>query len=141
MKRTWIAAIAVLVTLVAAFALIGCSKKEAAASSDPNYPITLSVFAQWQEQQPPADNKIYKWIKDKYNVEFAWDILVGDLAQKRGIMIASGDYPDLIDMNETAFIDAGALIPLEDLIEQYAPNVKAHYAAVWEKMKSPDGHI
>jgi putative aldouronate transport system substrate-binding protein len=99
------------------------------------------VFAQWQGQQPPADNKIYKWMKDKFNVEIAWDILVGDIAQKRGIMVASGDYPDLIEVSETAFIDAGALIPLEDLIEQYAPNVKKHYAGVWEKMKSPDGHI
>jgi putative aldouronate transport system substrate-binding protein len=136
MKKT---VLVMLVTVLVLFS--GCSKKESAVSSDPNYPITLSVFAQWQGQQPPADNKIYKWMKDKFNVEIAWDILVGDIAQKRGIMVASGDYPDLIEVSETAFIDAGALIPLEDLIEQYAPNVKRHYADVWEKMKSPDGHI
>jgi hypothetical protein len=57
---------------------------------------------------------------------------VGDSAQKEGVMIAGGD---------TTFIDAGALIPLEDLIEQYAPNVKAHFAEWWEDMKSPDGRI
>jgi putative aldouronate transport system substrate-binding protein len=122
-------------------ALFAGGKKDVVNTNDPKYPIKLSVFAQWQEQQPPADNKIYKWIKDNLNVEFAWDILVGDIAQKRGIMIASGDYPDLIDMSETHFIDAGALIPLEDLIEQYAPNIKKHYADVWEKMKWSDGHI
>jgi putative aldouronate transport system substrate-binding protein len=33
------------------------------------------------------------------------------------------------------------LIPLEDLIEQYGPRIKAHYKDVWDKMKSPDGHI
>jgi putative aldouronate transport system substrate-binding protein len=56
-------------------------------------------------------------------------------------MIAGGDYPDMIDIAETQFIDAGALIPLEDLIEQYAPNVKKHFGDTWNKLRSPDGHI
>jgi putative aldouronate transport system substrate-binding protein len=55
-------------------------------------------------------------------------------------MIAGGVYPDLLKLND-AFIEAGALLPLEDLIEQYAPNIKAHYADAWEKMKYTDGHI
>ncbi|MDR2150207.1 MAG: extracellular solute-binding protein [Spirochaetaceae bacterium] len=112
-----------------------------AANRDPLYPITISVYTQQPRQQPPANNKIDALIKERFKVSFSWDILVGDSIQKRGIMIASGDYPDLIEINETAFIDAGACIPLEDLIEQYGPNIKAHYADVWEKMKSPDGHI
>ncbi|MDR2419620.1 MAG: extracellular solute-binding protein [Treponema sp.] len=119
----------------------GGQQNQGAASSDPNYPITISVFTQQPQQQPPADNKIYRWIKEKFNVSFSWDILVGDIAQKRGVMIAGGDYPDLIEVNETQFIDAGALIPLENLIEQYGPNIKRHYASVWEQMKWSDGHI
>ncbi|GHU22965.1 ABC transporter substrate-binding protein [Spirochaetia bacterium] len=110
-------------------------------STDPNSPITISIYTQQPRQQPPADNKIDRWIKEKYNVSFSWDILVGDSIQKRGLMIAGRDYPDMIEINETAFIDAGACIPLEDLIEQYGPNIKRHYASVWEQMKSPDGHI
>jgi len=84
---------------------------------------------------------MYKYLQEKFNVTFKWDILVGDLAQKRWTMIAGGAYPDLIEVNETAFIDAGALIPLEKLIEEHAPRLKEHYADVWNKMKSPDGHI
>ncbi|MDR2535641.1 MAG: extracellular solute-binding protein [Treponema sp.] len=119
-----------------------CSgKQEAPKSDDPRYPITISIFTQEQQQQPPADNKIYKWIKDNLNVTFSWDILVGEIAQKRGVMIAGQDYPDLIEINETQFIEAGALIPLEDLIEQYGPNIKRHYKDVWEQMKWDDGHI
>jgi putative aldouronate transport system substrate-binding protein len=135
-------ALFVLVVLsVLAGGVFANGRQTAAPSTDPKYPITLSIYTQQPRQQPPADNKIDKWIKDKFNVTFSWDILVGDSVQKRGIMIASGDYPDLIEINETAFIDAGACIPLESLIEQYGPNIKAHYADVWEQMKSADGHI
>ncbi|MDR3160331.1 MAG: hypothetical protein LBU28_01800, partial [Spirochaetaceae bacterium] len=113
-----------------AFSFFAGCKKQAAeqeTGSDPNYPIEISVFTQAQRQQPPADNKFYRLLKEKFNVTIKWDILVGDRNQKRGIMIASGDYPDMIEINETAFIDAGALIPLEDLIEKEAPNVARHY--------------
>jgi putative aldouronate transport system substrate-binding protein len=128
-------------------ALVSCSKSgaKAGAGGDKNldYPITISVFTQAQAQQPPADNKFYKLLKDKLGVTFKWDILVGDRDQKRGVMIASGDYPDWLEINETAFIDAGACIPLEGLVDKYAPNVKWHYVdgKAWNKMKSPDGHI
>lgn len=135
--------IAVLCSLAAALHAGGGSQGSSGAKKpeDPNYPITISVFTQESRQQPGANNKVYKYIKDRLGVTFSWDILVGEIAQKRGVMIAGGDYPDLIQVAETQFIDAGALIPLEDLIEQYAPNVKAHYGDTWDKLRSEDGHI
>lgn len=45
------------------------------------------------------------------------EFLVGDLRQKLGVMVAGGDYPDLITA-DTKLVAAGAVIPLEDLIEQ-----------------------
>ena len=104
-------------------------------------PVTLSVFTYSNTTAPPADNKIFQLIKDKLGVSFTWDIAVGQKDQKIGVMIAAGDYPDLVEVDGPKFIEAGALIPLEGLIEKYAPNVKKHYAAVWEKMKEKDGHI
>jgi putative aldouronate transport system substrate-binding protein len=121
--------------------LIGCNKSGGSRSGD-NYPITISVFHETgNHPQPAANNPILKYMKDKLNVTFTWDILVGDIAQKRGTMIAGGDYPDIMELRGNEWIDAGALIPLEDLIEKYGPRIKAHYAEVWEKMKSADGHI
>ena len=38
-------------------------------------------------------------------------------------MIAGGDYPDLISA-DTKLTAAGSVIPLEDLIEEHAPNLK-----------------
>jgi putative aldouronate transport system substrate-binding protein len=118
----------------------GCKNSDAVRNGD-KYPITISIFTQGSRQQPLPNNKIYNYLKEKLNVTFEWDILVGDIAQKRGVMIAGGDYPDMIEVNETAFIEAGALIPLEDLVEKYAPNIKAHFGDTWEKLKWEDGHI
>jgi putative aldouronate transport system substrate-binding protein len=92
-------------------------------------------------RQPPADNKIYKWIEKNLHVTFSWDILVGEKDQKIGVMIAGGDYPDLLHVDSAKFYESGALVPLDDLVEQYAPQIKRHYAEAWEKMKEDDGHV
>lgn len=52
-------------------------------------------------------------------------------AEGFNILIASGDYPDIIEYDWTnypggpqAAIDDGVIIPLNDIIDQYAPNLK-----------------
>jgi len=131
-----LAAIALILTMA-----VSCNKTSG-GSGAPNYPIEISVYNEAPgAPRPTADNTLYKYIQEKLNVTFSWDLLVGDARQRRATMVAGGEYPDILMVNETFFIDEGALIPLEDLIEQYGPNIKAHYADVWEKMKSPDGHI
>jgi putative aldouronate transport system substrate-binding protein len=56
-------------------------------------------------------------------------------------MIAGGVYPDLVTLNETAFIEAGAFIPLDDLMDKYAPRLKEFYTDTdtWNKMRHTDG--
>lgn len=113
----------------------------AAAPAEDNKPVTLSMFIDSPYQQPTNDNKIYKLIKDKTGVSLKMEFLVGDLQQKLGVMIAGNDYPDIMNGNDK-LITAKAFIPLEDLIEQYAPNLKKHYASVWEQIKDPaSGHL
>ena len=100
------------------FSLLVSCNKEKVDTSRPNYPITISVFHETgNHPQPAANNPIYQYIKEKLNVTFKWDILVGDAKQKQGVMIAGGDYPDILESRGNEWIDAGALIPLEDLIE------------------------
>ena len=104
---------------LAAVFLFSCSKKTAggARSDAPDYPVNISVFSMAAMQQPPSDNKIYKWISENLHVTFTWDILVGEKDQKIGVMIAGGDYPDILDVDSSKFYEAGALIPLDDLVE------------------------
>ncbi|WP_018752442.1 sugar ABC transporter substrate-binding protein [Paenibacillus sanguinis] len=118
-------------------------KTNSAGSSEvgPDQPIEISVFLGEAGQQPTADNKIYKRIKDELGVTFKFEFLAGDKNQKLGVMIAGADYPDLITA-DTKLTAAGAVIPLEDIIEQHAPNLKKHYEKYWNQMKDPnDGHI
>lgn len=70
----------------------------------------------------------------------------GDTKEKLNLMLASNSYPDLILIDRSSgmidkFISAKALIPLEDLIEEYAPNIKEQYGEYLDRSKSEDGHI
>ncbi|MFC5470835.1 ABC transporter substrate-binding protein [Cohnella suwonensis] len=119
------------------------SSEPSASASEPAAPepITISMFNGYTGPAPTDDNKIYKKIKDELGVTLKEEILVGDAEQKLGVMIAGGDYPDLIT-SSTKLTAAGAVIPLEELIEKHAPNLKKHYEKVWNMMKDPnDGHI
>jgi putative aldouronate transport system substrate-binding protein len=107
---------------------------------DSTKPVSLTVFISTPSQQPTPDNKIFRLIKEKLGVEFQFDILAGDFDQKAGVMIAGGDYADILSGHKK-FLEAGAYLPLEDLIEKYAPNLKKHYARYWNLIKYNDGHI
>ncbi len=130
-------------TAFLALSLIGCNKGEGGESgSKKGKPMNISIFTIQQRQQPPADNKMYKWIEEKFGVTFSFDILVGDKDQKIGVLIASGDLPDLVEVDSPKFQEAGCLLPLEDLVEKYAPNLRKHYDSAWKQMLDIDGgHI
>ncbi|AZK45723.1 extracellular solute-binding protein [Paenibacillus lentus] len=104
-------------------------------------PFEISIFIGEAGQQPTPDNKVYKKIKDELGATMNFEFLAGDIDQKLGVMIAGSDYPDMMTGN-TKLTAAGAYIPLEDLIEEHAPNLKKHYEEYWNMMKDPnDGHI
>jgi len=107
--------ILVMLCVLIAFSAFATGKKDAAATSSGD--MNISVFTIQQREQPPADNKTYKWIKDKFGVTFSWDILVGDKDQKIGLLIASGDVPDLVEVDSEKFHGAGILRDLKPLLE------------------------
>ena len=130
-----------MVALMCVLSLAAAPKKAKKAKKSKNKDLNISVFTIQQRQQPPADNKMYKWLKDNFGITFSWDILVGDKDQKIGVLIASGDLPDLVEVDSTKFQDAGCLLPIEKYIDKYCPNIKKHYAKDWAKIVEPDGHV
>jgi len=76
---------------------------------------------------------VQEWEK-KTNVKFKFEHPTGtgaDAQQQFGVMVASGDLPDLIVWNMTNFqggpaklYQDGTIIKLNELIDQYAPNLK-----------------
>jgi putative aldouronate transport system substrate-binding protein len=103
-----------------------------------------SIFYGHPGTQPTADNKILKLIKEEFGVTFTQEFTVGEVAQKIGVITASGDYPDIVQCGDyvKGLIEADVLIPLEDLIMEHAPNIYEHYKPFWNQIKDPDdGHI
>lgn len=81
--------------------------------------------------------------EEETSVNFDIEHIVGDVNQKIGTMIASGEYPELLNAEQStdAVIDAGGFVPLNDLIKEHAPNLYEMYKPYWELMKREDGNI
>lgn len=103
-------------------------------------PITFTMFSGDQAQAPNEDNPVAKKVRELTGVTIEFEFLVGDLAQKMGVLIASGDYPDLMNPSQSraTAMEAGVFIPLEDKILDY-PNLKSHYEPFLKKMISASG--
>lgn len=73
--------------------------------------------------------------------------LNSELSEKLGLLFAGGKYPDFLfkcNINATQYgVEEGILIPLEDLIKEYAPNLTAFLDEIdgWQYITSADGHI
>ncbi|HZJ23963.1 MAG TPA: hypothetical protein VFD54_11675, partial [Anaerolineales bacterium] len=113
-------------------------------------PITLQVFVDTEGNDAAIvkDSKLTKYIEEKFNVNF--DVVAGTTGDTLNLMLASGDYPNLIYKSGFSMLDVvkygelGVFVPLEDYIAKYAPNVTKAIeenpglkAAVY----APDGHI
>lgn len=152
--------------LVSSIVMAGCSGKNtesssspqggsASGSSDSSKPVEISVFAVQESGIDIPVNKFTKHIEEQFNINFNWQINPSDGAkEKRQISLASGDYPDAYLL--THYIDEfsqadvlkygqqGVLVPLNDLIEQHGPNIKAAMEATPEMkalVTAPDGNI
>ncbi|MCE3199721.1 extracellular solute-binding protein [Paenibacillus sonchi] len=164
MKKSLLA----LLMLVTVFTLVvsGCSGKNntespsgtAAGSgnaADASKPVEVSVFAVQESGIDIPTNKFTAFVQDKFGIKFNWQINPSDGAkEKRQISLASGDYPDAYLL--TAYIDEfsqgdvlkygqqGVLVPLNDLIDKYAPNIKAameKHPEMKTLNTAPDGNI
>lgn len=152
---------ALMVIMMASLFLAACSKDDttsvspAATGGTASGPVAISMFAQQDTAIDLKTNKFTKFMEEKFNAKFNFEIIPFDGAkEKRQISLASGDYPDSYML--TAWIDQfsqadilkygkqGILIPLNDLIDQYAPNIKAAMAkdaTLKSFSTAPDGKI
>ncbi|MDR6721731.1 putative aldouronate transport system substrate-binding protein [Paenibacillus amylolyticus] len=143
-KKTLITGLAILLAVTIA----GCNKASPEATSpdsNDNSPVTFKyfTFGGGKKDILASDTTIGKKLQEQTGVDWKMEYLVGDSATKAGVMIASGDYPDIIDSSgEMAkLMDAGAFIPLDDLIEKYGPNIKRVYGPDMDKFRQEDGQI
>ncbi|HLV10802.1 MAG TPA: extracellular solute-binding protein [Halanaerobiales bacterium] len=103
----------------------------------------ISLFSSDPLPDYPGSTILGEIIREETGVKLNREFLVGDLETRVGLMVASGDYPDMLYAAHYTqrLVDANALIPLEDLIEEHAPNIKKYYAGHMESITAPDGHV
>ncbi|NMO94962.1 ABC transporter substrate-binding protein [Paenibacillus lemnae] len=117
--------------------------------------VSISVFSHQDSDVDLKTNKFTKLIEEQFNIQFKWTTVPFDgAAEKRQISMASGDYPELFllipwvdrfsQTDLLRFGKQGVILPLNDLIDQHAPNIKAaldgneYYKAM---NTAPDGKI
>jgi putative aldouronate transport system substrate-binding protein len=145
-----------LLTLVLAASVVagvasGCAKKEEVKPDDKapattemdKSPITFTFYNADGNAPDDFTNPVAKAITEKTGVTLKIDYPVGGNTQRIPLMIASGEYPDLIYAkgDSQKIIDAGGLVKMNDLIEKYGPNVKKLYGDYFKRLQSEDGSI
>ena len=132
--------IIVIFSILMLFALAGCKAKETTTTPAPSggqkdgetaapeedlSPVTFTYFnaASPKQDAETKDTKIGKIFEEQTGVNFKMEHIVGDINTKLGVMIASGEYPDVLvpDIAIDKILDAEAFIPLTDLIEEHGP--------------------
>ncbi|MFC5652341.1 ABC transporter substrate-binding protein [Paenibacillus solisilvae] len=114
-------------------------------------PITLSVIgpdvgsAKWDTMQ------VFKDMEKLSNIKLTFQTIpVDSFETKKNLIFASGTLPDifyaaaLTPAEQVTYGSQGTLIPLEKLINDYAPNLKKlldEHPEVRKSITTPDGHI
>ncbi|WP_020620319.1 extracellular solute-binding protein [Paenibacillus daejeonensis] len=134
------------VVLASSMLLAACSGNNAPSESSPGTepqpgesgtaPVEVTLFAVQEQGIDLTTNKFTAFLEDKFNLKMSFETTPPDGAkEKRQISLASGDYPDAyilpgyIDQFSQADVvkygKQGVIVPLNDLIDQHAPNIKA----------------
>ncbi|WP_213586074.1 extracellular solute-binding protein [Paenibacillus sp. J2TS4] len=116
-------------------------------------PIKLTFFAGKAPSAPANWNDLPVWKKyaEMTNVEVNFQLTPTEsLAEKRNLVLSGGDYPDAFHTARLSPVDVmnygsqGIFIPLNDLIDEYAPHFKKlleQYPEVKKGLTMPHGNI
>lgn len=151
-----------LCTVLAVSSLTACASKEdpkaqgGQATSTPAAPAKFKVGlttggSKYVEGSPDINNdKFVKKLEELSKTDLTLQLIPHEnYAQSMTLLFASGELPDLlqtkgINLPEVApAIDSGVLMPLNDLIDKYAPNLKKKVPKEsWDSARvSKDGKI
>lgn len=159
MKAKWM--LPIVFTSVLILGACGGSKEKSTSSPDyelenVSFPLKEKVSLKMMYQSAPLapndpnDKLIFQRLEEETNLHIDWTNYSSDFAEKRNLDIASGDLPDAIfnaaagDYDLLNWAESGVIVPIEDLIEDYMPNLKKIFDENPEYRQmstAPDGHI
>ncbi|RED52751.1 hypothetical protein [Cohnella lupini] len=149
-----------LLTGALAFTVLGgCgdgAQDEGKASSDANAssevkelkqtaPLKLVRRSLATRENGTDNQKVLEIIQQQSGIQMEAEVIPRDAyPDKINLLLASGDQFDFIEgqlVNWTTLKDKGSIMPLNELIDQYGPNIKTYMADALEVMKDKDGVI
>ncbi|NGP46515.1 extracellular solute-binding protein [Bacillaceae bacterium SIJ1] len=151
--------ILILLVVLGLFILQGCSDNATSeeAQTTEDGPVKLSIFAPQGPESDLQTNENTLLMEDKFNLDITWETTTydsGAASEKRQISLASGDYPDAYmlipwvdQFSQDELIkygNQGVLLPLNDLIEEHAPNIQKAFEEepdLKAMATAPDGNI
>ncbi len=124
--------------------LAGCGGGDKEGSSEEGGVKEFTAFFAVPGTEINDDNEIQQKIAEITGAKCKETWLTGQTAEEAvGTMIAGGEYPDFIDGGDgmAQLYDAGALVALDEYIDDY-PNIKEYLTEQeWDKLRQEDGHI
>lgn len=116
--------------------------------------ITLNILVErhtLDQTKSYSEKAAFKNVKEETGIDIEWtELAAGTASEKVPLMLAGGDLPDVfygnILGNATIMQNEESFVPLEDLMEKYAPNCLATYDQItsvdWrEYATTTTGHI
>ena len=116
-------------------------------------PITLKIMGRKDPGAPDWDElELFKRLTEITNIQFEFEMLENSVfSEQKNIALVGGEYPDMIWRDDSAattdeetYGPQGIFLELSDLIDRYAPNIKAMLEAnpdVKAAITSLDGKI
>lgn len=134
MKRIGI----ILVLLMATFLYVGCSKQEASLTTKSETsdglisakPVEFTIFANFNNMVFNPEWEVWEEVEKRTNVRLKSVISQSNSNEKEAfnLMLSSGKLADIIAYVDVAEMEKlgrdGGMIALNDLIDEYAPNIK-----------------
>lgn len=117
-----------------------------------NEPQSFTISAITKKNKDFKELKYFQDLEAATNVQINWNMNAREgWEEKKSLLFAGNDLPDafygyrsLTDVEIVKYASQGMLIPLNDLIEEYAPNFKhvLDTNPAWRaQMTAPDGNI
>ncbi|MGC5776052.1 hypothetical protein J4O75_27425 [Paenibacillus pabuli] len=107
-------------------------------------PITFSFFSvdpspNWNGMK----DEVGQVLTEKTGVTLNGEFAVSGRQDKISLMAASGDYLDIVSPKGelSKLVDAGAMLDLTDLIDQYAPNLKKLYGNYMDRLRKVNNKL
>lgn len=142
MKRIKILTLILSITLLST-SFVGCGSSKSTSSDTTSSgkmdtsPITLTFFSCDASEDMPFNDHVAKEITKLTGVTLKITHPVAGDTQAIPLMIASGDYPDLIFAkgDTSKLVDAGAIVKLDDYINKEGNNIKSLYGSQLSRLK------